>query len=132
MAAERKRPPTSGTRHGVGAGWGGAPKGAGNRGAGPGRPKGVKTGEGAKSVADLMVAAGARELAAQRWVEILSDPAHPKHAEMVFRAADRMDGAPKTSIQITERDPNSMTDAELAAIASRGRGAASSQEDAAE
>jgi hypothetical protein len=42
---------------------------------------------------------GAREEAAQRWMDILRDPAHPKHADMVARAAERLDGAPKQEIE---------------------------------
>lgn len=79
---------SSATRRGAGAGWGGGAKGGGNKAAGPGR------GHTNKSVADIMAAQGARELAAQRWLEILNDPAHPRHAEMVAKAAERMDGAP--------------------------------------
>lgn len=111
---------SSATRRGNGGGHGGPARGEGNRSAGPGRPPGVKNGEGKRTVADLMAEMGARELAAQRWLEILNDPAHPRHAEMVAKAADRMDGAPKQSIEVRDADPDSMTDEELAAIASRG------------
>lgn len=83
---------TSGTRVGTGAGHGGpARKGqsASKEGvAGPGR--GVTH----RSVAELMAAQGARELAATRWMDILKDPTNPHHASMVAKAADRMDGAP--------------------------------------
>lgn len=77
----------------AGAGWGGGAKGEGKRGGGPGRPSG-EAWHGKASVADMMIEAGARELATQRWLEILNDPAHPKHAEMVAKAAERMDGSP--------------------------------------
>lgn len=89
------------TRRGNGAGWGGPAKGEGKKGVAPGsgRPQGVKNGEGKKSVADLMIEAGARETAAERWLQILNDPTHPKHAEMVAKAAERMDGAPKQQIE---------------------------------
>jgi len=80
---------------GNGAGWGGPAKGPGNKGPGPGR--GITN----RSVADLMAAAGARELAAERWLAILNDPAHPKHAEMIAKAADRMDGAPTQHQDLT-------------------------------
>lgn len=109
--------------NGAGAGqWGGPPKGAGGPGKreGAGRPAGVKNGEGKRSVADLMAELGAREIAAQRWLEILNDPAHPKHADMVAKAADRLDGAPTQRVQVSDADPDSMTDEELAAIAKRG------------
>ena len=118
---------SGGTRRGNGAGWGGAKRGEGHKfTAGDplaGRPAGVRNGEGRRTVADLMAEAGARELAARRWLEILNDPAHPKHAEMVAKAADRLDGAPVQRHEIRDADPDSMTDAELAAIAARGRGA---------
>lgn len=112
---------SSTTRRGNG-GWGGPAKGAGGPGKreGAGKPKGVRNGEGKRSVADLMAAEGGRELAAERWLAILRDPAHPKHAEMVAKAADRMDGAPTQRLQVSDADPDSMTDAELAAIAARG------------
>lgn len=88
-------------RRGNGAGHGGPAKGAGkppgNREAG--RPVGVKNGEGKRTVADLLIEAGAREMAARRWLEIINDPAHPKHAEMVAKVAERMDGAPKQQIE---------------------------------
>lgn len=97
---------SSATRRGNGAGWGGPKKGAGHRytegDPTAGRPQGVKNGEGKLTVADLMIGAGARELAAQRWLEILNDPAHPKHADMVAKAADRMDGAPKVTAEVTQ------------------------------
>lgn len=83
---------SSATRVGNGAGWGGSAKGAGNRKAGPGR------GHTHRTVADLMIAAGCRQIAAERWQAILDNPAHPKHAEMVAKAADRMDGAPSQDV----------------------------------
>lgn len=113
------------TRRGNGAGWGGPAQGEGKKGAvpGSGRPQGVKNGEGKKSVADLMIEAGARETAAERWLQILNDPKHPKHAEMVAKAAERMDGAPTQRNEISLRDvpADQLTDEELAAIASRSR-----------
>ena len=115
-------PASSTTRRGNGAGgagWGGPAKGAATGKPGPGR------GHTTRTVAEIMAAQGARELAAQRWIEILQDPAHPRHAEMVAKAADRLDGAPKQSIEVRDVDPDSMTDAELAAIAA-GRSRAAS------
>lgn len=111
-----KRPPTSGTRRGTGAGHGGPKKGAGNKTAGPGRPEGRKNGEGKLTVADLLIAAGAREIAAAQWLAILNDPTHPKHADMVAKVADRMDGAPKQEIEASMsshviRAPAKSTDA---------------------
>ena len=90
---------SSATRTGNG-GWGGPAKGAGNRGGAiaGGRPKGVKTGDGKKSVADLMAADEGRRVAAEAWMAILRDPTHPKHADMVAKAADRMDGAPSQDL----------------------------------
>jgi hypothetical protein len=89
-------------RRGNGAGWGGPAKGEGNamRGIpGPGRSI---TG---KSVAELMAIQAAREIAADAWLAILNDPAHPKHADMVAKAAERMDGAPEQRVtsEVTNR-----------------------------
>ena len=115
---------------GNGAGWGGPAKGAGQapgvKGGAGGRPPGVANGQGKRSIADLMADAGARELTAQRWLEILNDPAHPHHATMIAKAADRMDGAPVARMDHTIRDvaAEDMTDDDLAAIAARGRKAA--------
>jgi hypothetical protein len=80
-------------RRGTGAGWGGAAKGAGSKGAGPGR------GNTHRTVAEIMAAQGAREKAAEAWMTILNDPAHPRHADMVAKAAERLDGAPKQEIE---------------------------------
>jgi len=104
-------------------GWGGPARGARRfqPGHSVGRPAGVKDGEGRQTVADLMAEAGAREIAAERWLAILKDPKHPKHAEMVAKAAERMDGAPVQRVEMRDADPDSMTDEELAAIAARGR-----------
>ncbi len=107
---------SSTTRRGNG-GWGGAAKGAGNKGAGPGR------GNTHRTVAELMAAQGAREKAADAWMAILNDPAHPRHADMVAKAAERMDGAPVQRLSVAGVNPDDMTDAELAAIAA-GRGGA--------
>ena len=81
----------------------------------------MKHGDGKRTVADLMAEAGAREKAAERWLAILNDPEHPKHAEMVAKAAERMDGSPVQRVEMRDADPDSMTDEELAAIAARGR-----------
>ena len=110
---------TTGTRK---PGWGGSAKGAGNHGRGPGRPKGVPDGQGKthRSVAALMAEDGGREEAAARWMAILRDPAHPRHADMVAKAAERMDGAAVQRVELLDIDPDTMTDAELAAIAARG------------
>lgn len=110
------------TRRGNGAGWGGPAKGAGGPGKreGAGRPDGVKHGEGKRTVADLMVEAGGREIAANAWMAILRDPTHPHHATMVAKGSDRMDGQALARVEVRDADPDSMTDEELAAIASRG------------
>ena len=126
MSSPLKRPPTSGTRKGTGAGHGGPKQGEGNKAAGPGRPKGVKNGEGKLTVADLLIAAGARELATAQWLAILNDPDHPKHADMIAKAADRMDGAPKQQVEVEDKratvssEPMSEDDW----LASRGLGSA--------
>lgn len=123
MTSPLKRPPTSGTRRGTGTGHGGPKRGEGNKTAGPGRPEGVKNGEGKLTVADLLIAAGAREIATAQWLAILNDPKHPKHADMIAKAADRMDGTAKQSVDLSVRDKplDEMTDEELLAIAARGR-----------
>jgi hypothetical protein len=58
-----------------------------------------------RSVAELMAAQGAREKAADAWLAILDDPAHPKHADMVAKAAERLDGAPEQRVtsEVTNR-----------------------------
>lgn len=106
---------------GAGVAWGGPAKGEGSREPGPGR------GITGKSVAELMARAGARELAAERWVAILNDPAHPRHADMVAKAADRLDGASKQTVEMRTVNPDDLTDDELAAIAT-GRGGAAARE----
>lgn len=110
------------TRRGNGLGHGGPAKGVGGAGKreGAGRPAGVKTGEGKVSVADLLVALGARQIAAEAWMAILRDPTHPHHASMVAKLADRVDGQALARVEVRDADPDSMTDEELAAIASRG------------
>ena len=79
-------------RRGNGAGHGGPKKGEGSRAPGPGR--GITH----RSVAELMAAQGAREVAAEAWMRILTDPAHPHHAAMIAKAAERLDGAPEQKI----------------------------------
>ena len=107
-------PATRGTRRGNGPGHGGPAKGKGHVLKPAGDPVSdaaralsakVKPGEGKKSVADLMAAAGARELAARRWLEILNDPTHPHHASMVAKAAERMDGAPVQPVSGADGGP---------------------------
>jgi hypothetical protein len=89
--------------NGSGVQWGG-PARKGESGskmgkAGPGR--GVTN----RTVAELMAAQGAREKAADAWLAILNDPAHPKHADMVAKAAERLDGAPEQRVtsEVTNR-----------------------------
>jgi hypothetical protein len=89
--------------NGVGVQWGGAKRGGISNSkagiAGPGR------GITGKTVAELMAAQGAREVAADAWLAILADPAHPKHADMVAKAAERLDGAPEQRVtsEVTNR-----------------------------
>jgi flagella basal body P-ring formation protein FlgA len=92
-------------RRGTGAGWGGGAKGEGAKGPaeGGGRPVGVQDGQGKRTVAELLIEAGARETAAERWLAILNDPTHPKHAEMVAKVAERMDGAPTQRLRVAGR-----------------------------
>lgn len=84
-------------RRASGAGHGGPAKGAGNHGPGPGR------GNTHRTVADLMAAQKAREIAADAWLAILKDPDHPRHADMVAKAADRMDGAPVQPVDLSDK-----------------------------
>lgn len=95
---------TSGTRHGNGMGWGGPARGDAVKGR-AGRPVGAKTGEGKRSVADLMAERGARETVADRWIAIIADPAHPHHAIMLEKAATRLDGAPLQSVSGPDGGP---------------------------
>ena len=97
-----KRPPTSGTRRGNGS-WGGPKRGEGNKDAGPGRPRGVKSGEGKKSVADRMIEMGLEAETATRWAAIIRDPSHPHHASMLEKAATRMNGAPMQPIEVEDK-----------------------------
>lgn len=94
--------PASGIPAG-GDGWGGPAKGRGNKGPGPGHPKGMKPGEGKKTVADLLIASGVQRLTAERWIAILNDVNHPRHADMVVKAAERMDGQPKQDVEVIQR-----------------------------
>ena len=98
---------TSGTRRGNGAGWGGAAKGAGQPpgNALAGRPKGVKTGEGKRTIADLMAGCSGREKIAARWMAIIDDPNHPHHATMLIKGAERMDGSPVQPIEAGSAGP---------------------------
>lgn len=90
---------SSATRRGNGAGWGGPKKGEGHTFT-PGDPEAQRTGADNSNnsrkvtVADLMAGMDARKIAAEAWMAILADTSHPKHAEMVAKAAERMDGAP--------------------------------------
>jgi hypothetical protein len=110
--------------NGSGVQWGGAKRGGVSNSkagiAGPGR------GVTGKTVAELMAAAEAREIAAEAWLAILRDPTHPKHADMVAKAAERMDGAPMQRVQVSAVNPDELTDEELAAIAT-GRGGAATR-----
>lgn len=96
-------PRTSATRVGTGAGHGGPARNgvsaSETRQAGPGR------GITGRSVAELMAAQGAREIAAEAWLAILNDPTHPKHPDMVAKAAERLDGAPEQRVtsEVTNR-----------------------------
>lgn len=98
-------PASSATRRGNGAGvqWGG-PKRGGESNSASGKP-GPGRGVTGRTVAELMAAQGAREKAADAWLAILDDPAHPKHAEMVAKAAERLDGAPEQRVtsEVTNR-----------------------------
>lgn len=105
-ATKPRRKPNRGSFPPGNGGWGGAKRGgqsASKAGvAGPGR------GITGKSVAEIMAAAGARELAAERWMAILEDPTHPKHADMIAKAADRLDGAPIQRNELSGADGGPM------------------------
>jgi hypothetical protein len=107
---ERKKPgrkPGDPNHHrrgnGSGVQWGGPARGGISNSkagiAGPGR------GITGKTVAELLIAMGAREEAAERWMDILQDPSHPKHADMVVQAAKRTDGDPEQRVtsEVTNR-----------------------------
>ncbi len=124
---------TSGTRpkgSGIPAGGDGCgpPKGAGNRQAGPGRPEGVANGEG-KRASFRAIMAPHVEATAERWLTIISTPGHPHHHTMIIKHAELMGEMKQVVDMSVKTDPSQMTDAELAAIAARGRAASARQEE---
>jgi hypothetical protein len=54
----------------------------------------VKNGQGKRTIADIMAERDAREKIAERWLAIIDNPAHPHHATMLVKGADRLDGNP--------------------------------------
>ncbi len=105
-----------------GAGYGGPAKGAGNRSAGPGRPAGVRNGEGkAARSADLCAPHVAD--AVEVWRVVMVDSKQPAQARIAAaeKIIARAEGAtPQRIAVVDERDLDSLTDAELAALARGG------------
>lgn len=102
--------------------------GEGHHGAGPGRPKGMKSGEGKKATfRDLL--APHIENTAGRWLAIINDPGHPHHHTMILKHAE-LNREFKQDVDVTLRDAplEDLTDEELAAIAARGRRASAAPE----
>lgn len=104
-------PRSSATRHGSGAGYGGAKRGGRTKGeppkvAGPGRPKGVKTGEGKKATFRAHLAPHI-EATADRWLAIINDPSHPHHHTMVLKHAE-LEGEFKQAVELTGKDGGPM------------------------
>lgn len=112
----------------TGDGWGGPPNGEGNRQAGPGRPEGVANGEG-KRASFRAIMAPHVEATAERWLAIIGKPAHPHHHTMIIKHAELMGEMKQVVDMSVKTDPSQMTDAELAAIAARGRAASARQEE---
>jgi hypothetical protein len=89
-------PRSSATRHGSGAGYGGAKRGGRDKGeppkvAGPGRPKGVKTGEGKAAVKEATfreVLAPHYAAIAEKWKKIALNDEHPHQHTMIIKAAE--------------------------------------------
>ncbi len=106
-----------------GDGWGGQAKGAGHTGAGPGRPEGMKDGEGkAARLADL----GAAHIASvmQVWVDVMGDVNAPPMARIAAaeKIADRVEGkAVATTVSANVNADENLSPAELAAAIARAR-----------
>lgn len=78
---------------------GGRGKGEPPKGAGPGRPAGVKTGEGKKATFRQLMAPHI-EKTAKRWRDIIDDPAHPHNHTMVLKHAE-LEGEFKQTVEHT-------------------------------
>lgn len=95
----QKKPATSTTRKGNGAGWGGAAKGEGKTDPGPGKPAGMKAGEGKAAMARARLEAAA-DAAAQTVVSIASDINDPRALQAAQHVLLRVLGDP-AALQVT-------------------------------
>lgn len=92
MARNRSTHPPQGAGKGPagGAGWGGAAKGAGTHGRGPGhRPKGVKDGEGKKARARAALE-DAAPLAVQTVIDLATNVSDPRALAAAFGILNRV------------------------------------------
>ena len=94
-----------------GAGWGGPAKGAAARTAGPGRPKGVKTGEGKAATFRSALAPHTQELA-DKWLAIARQDGHPHQHTMLVKAAE-LAGEMKQAVELTGKDGGPVSIASL-------------------
>lgn len=90
-------------RRGNGAGWGGPARGAGNKGAGPGRPPGVSPGEGkqARARAALQEAA---PLAVQTLIDVASDVSDQRAVAAAVAILNRIGLHEKSGVELTGKD----------------------------
>lgn len=103
-------------------GFGGSANGAGNHGPGPGRPKGMKSGEGKRARSADLCAPMVSD-AVEVWREVMNDPNAPAAARIVAaeKVISRAEGATPQRIEVKDtRDLERLSDAELAAIARGG------------
>jgi hypothetical protein len=104
-------------------GWGGPAKGRGNKGPGPGRPKGVPDGQGKiprRQAAFRALMADYIPRTVERWKALIDQPSHPHHHTMLLKHVE-LEGEFKEHIVI-DKPAEEMTDAELEAVVRRGRG----------
>lgn len=119
-------PASSATRRGNGAGWGGAARNGTSNSAtrtpGPGRPPGMKNGEGkAAKAAELCAPLVPDAVAVLE--EVMRDAAAPAAARIAAaeKVIARAEGATPQRVEITDnRDLATLTDAELEAIVRGG------------
>lgn len=84
-------------------GWGGPAKGAGNRSAGPGRPVGVKDGEG-KAARARQLFEEAAPLAAQVVLNVMQDAADPRNMAAALSVLNRVGLHEKSGLEHTAPD----------------------------
>jgi hypothetical protein len=108
MAGDGPKRQTCGTRHGNGKGhggprngegWGGERKGEGNRLAGPGRPPGVKNGEGKQARARAMLEEAA-PLAAQVLVDVAANLDDPRALQAAQAILNRVGLHEKSGVEV--------------------------------